>query len=130
MIRRPPRSTRTDTLFPYTTLFRSEQESGGREIVIGKSHINLEFRENNDWFDIHARVQFGEYEIPFLDLKNHILNRIREFELPDGKIAIIPDSWFSAYSNMYSLTADPKHPLKKHNIGLENRKTAVQVKNG
>src|SRR3546814_7485435 len=25
MIRRPPRSTRTDTLFPYTTLFRSAQ---------------------------------------------------------------------------------------------------------
>src|SRR3546814_20435318 len=25
MIRRPPRSTRTDTLFPYTTLFRSKQ---------------------------------------------------------------------------------------------------------
>src|SRR3546814_21138390 len=27
MIRRPPRSTRTDTLFPYTTLFRSHDES-------------------------------------------------------------------------------------------------------
>src|SRR3546814_3456704 len=27
MIRRPPRSTRTDTLFPYTTLFRSHLES-------------------------------------------------------------------------------------------------------
>src|SRR3546814_4866503 len=26
MIRRPPRSTRTDTLFPYTTLFRSETQ--------------------------------------------------------------------------------------------------------
>src|SRR3546814_14272721 len=26
MIRRPPRSTRTDTLFPYTTLFRSPRE--------------------------------------------------------------------------------------------------------
>src|SRR3546814_1935672 len=26
MIRRPPRSTRTDTLFPYTTLFRSESD--------------------------------------------------------------------------------------------------------
>src|SRR3546814_9947619 len=26
MIRRPPRSTRTDTLFPYTTLFRSRPE--------------------------------------------------------------------------------------------------------
>src|SRR3546814_15815780 len=32
MIRRPPRSTRTDTLFPYTTLFRSAVDgSGGRE---------------------------------------------------------------------------------------------------
>src|SRR3546814_13534644 len=32
MIRRPPRSTRTDTLFPYTTLFRSvaERRTGGR----------------------------------------------------------------------------------------------------
>src|SRR3546814_9743285 len=27
MIRQPPRSTRTDTLFPYTTLFRSEDET-------------------------------------------------------------------------------------------------------
>src|SRR3546814_14271396 len=30
MIRRPPRSTRTDTLFPYTTLFRSTCRSVGR----------------------------------------------------------------------------------------------------
>src|SRR3546814_14242748 len=30
MIRRPPRSTRTDTLFPYTTLFRSLGGIGGR----------------------------------------------------------------------------------------------------
>src|SRR3546814_16560734 len=35
MIRRPPRSTRTDTLFPYTTLFRSRVGSSGA----GKSTI-------------------------------------------------------------------------------------------
>src|SRR3546814_4965098 len=29
MIRRPPRSTRTDTLFPYTTLFRSVEREAG-----------------------------------------------------------------------------------------------------
>src|SRR3546814_6344470 len=34
MIRRPPRSTRTDTLFPYTTLFRSEREEIHRERVV------------------------------------------------------------------------------------------------
>src|SRR3546814_14817567 len=35
MIRRPPRSTRTDTLFPYTTLFRSPVSAGG---VAGHLH--------------------------------------------------------------------------------------------
>src|SRR3546814_7854973 len=30
MIRPPPRSTRTDTLFPYTTLFRSHDRTAGR----------------------------------------------------------------------------------------------------
>src|SRR3546814_12681668 len=34
MIRRPPRSTRTDTLFPYTTLFRSSQKR--KEQIINK----------------------------------------------------------------------------------------------
>src|SRR3546814_4373377 len=33
MIRRPPRSTRTDTLFPYTTLFRSELHNNGSDTV-------------------------------------------------------------------------------------------------
>src|SRR3546814_11014154 len=33
MIRRPPRSTRTDTLFPYTTLFRSQFQEGRAELL-------------------------------------------------------------------------------------------------
>src|SRR3546814_6196234 len=33
MIRRPPRSTRTDTLFPYTTLFRSIEHRPGNRIA-------------------------------------------------------------------------------------------------
>src|SRR3546814_12984090 len=37
MIRRPPRSTRTDTLFPYTTLFRSYG-------VDGAGHVNTDVR--------------------------------------------------------------------------------------
>src|SRR3546814_8549465 len=37
MIRRPPRSTRTDTLFPYTTLFRSAFETARRTSCTGKS---------------------------------------------------------------------------------------------
>src|SRR3546814_6273521 len=34
MIRRPPRSTRTDTLFPYTTLFRSSRMNVGQVLEV------------------------------------------------------------------------------------------------
>src|SRR3546814_14057127 len=41
MIRRPPRSTRTDTLFPYTTLFRSDADGGytGRTSKSPEAHV-------------------------------------------------------------------------------------------
>src|SRR3546814_11094528 len=42
MIRRPPRSTRTDTLFPYTTLFRSvgHHANGTMDARIKSTHDN------------------------------------------------------------------------------------------
>src|SRR3546814_17307090 len=39
MIRRPPRSTRTDTLFPYTTLFRSSPEGQPIEALPFKGRV-------------------------------------------------------------------------------------------
>src|SRR3546814_18293648 len=41
MIRRPPRSTRTDTLFPYTTLFRSliNMFHGGKTPLVGSDRL-------------------------------------------------------------------------------------------
>src|SRR3546814_12970058 len=52
MIRRPPRSTRTDTLFPYTTLFRSipvqdEPETVGRLYALGVRWMLLAYNRNN-----------------------------------------------------------------------------------
>src|SRR3546814_13659184 len=41
MIRRPPRSTRTDTLFPYTTLFRSGPRYPGRDIAVVLEEIQM-----------------------------------------------------------------------------------------
>src|SRR3546814_2975633 len=45
MIRRPPRSTRTDTLFPYTTLFRSRQ----RGVTAGRAATG--FAQPGAWPD-------------------------------------------------------------------------------
>src|SRR3546814_4399558 len=43
MIRRPPRSTRTDTLFPYTTLFRSILRAPveGQDNGVARDHLEI-----------------------------------------------------------------------------------------
>src|SRR3546814_6360666 len=47
MIRRPPRSTRTDTLLPYTTLFRSFAVAAGAELLRAASgNLSLRSRGN------------------------------------------------------------------------------------
>src|SRR3546814_13796394 len=48
MIRRPPRSTRTDTLFPYTTLFRSRPEWTGNRKSPGYNRDMAEQRDDDD----------------------------------------------------------------------------------
>src|SRR3546814_8646301 len=45
MIRRPTRATRTDTLFPYTTLFRALEDGGGDNIRIG--YVEGTFTQDN-----------------------------------------------------------------------------------
>src|SRR3546814_2162530 len=60
MIRRPPRSTRTDTLFPYTTLFRSvglqARDDLGRDVVL-------------DLLVVGGDVAARPVEIPLADLQ-------------------------------------------------------------
>src|SRR3546814_13915177 len=67
MIRRPPRSTRTDTLFPYTTLFRSaylaitEHGSGRYDIlwkqpVVGELVLPLRPHMSTGWLDRASRT--------------------------------------------------------------------------
>src|SRR3546814_10991286 len=42
MIRRPPRSTRTDTLFPYTTLFRSQEAVDAIRIAVRRASLRVD----------------------------------------------------------------------------------------
>src|SRR3546814_17727946 len=48
MIRRPPRATRTDTLFPYTTLFRSKV-LGGCSSTNGLLYVRGQREDYDDW---------------------------------------------------------------------------------
>jgi SNF2 family DNA or RNA helicase len=99
--------------------FSFEQDTSAKKYIIGSSKIDLDITEKNDWFDIEAIVQFGNFKIPFIQLKNHILNKKREFTLPNGEIAIIPEKWFSQYGNLLSFSeGENQLKLKKLHVGL------------
>src|SRR3546814_11702473 len=69
MIRRPPRSTRPDTLFPYTTLFRSARRGSNLTIIgatsgdTGSAAINaVAGREGVDIFMIHPSGRVSDVQ--------------------------------------------------------------------
>src|SRR3546814_6592698 len=68
MIRRPPRSTRTDTLFPYTTLFRSLLSAGVPAGVALKGSDLLEDRflraRRHFWPLTHREMGMLDYNGP------------------------------------------------------------------
>ena len=110
--------------------FVIEQPEGQKRYVFGSTRIDLEVKENNDWFDIHAVVYFGTYRIPFIQLKNHILNHKKEFTLPSGEIAVIPEKWFSQYGNLLHFSeggTDLK--LRRQHIGLVNELAEGELAN-
>lgn len=86
--------------------------------------LELEVKEGEDWFDIYAKVQFGEFQIPFIKLKRHILAGIREFELPNGEVAILPKEWFSEYGDIipFAKQEGQNLRLKKHHFQLLQQK--------
>src|SRR3546814_14140339 len=72
MIRRPPRATRTDTLFPYTTLFRSTEVAEAylkylytpeAQDIIGRNH----YRPNNPAAAAKYATQFPQLKLVTID---------------------------------------------------------------
>ena len=99
-----------------------QENPDSKKYFLGYSKLDIKIQEINDWFDIHARVQFGEFEIPFLQLRKYILSGIHEFTLPNGEIAVIPEAWFTQYSELF-VFSEPKEStdhaqLKMHHLTL------------
>src|SRR3546814_8062372 len=66
MIRRPPRSTRTDTLFPYTTLFRSlpgANQTANINLAAISVHALRVFRQFTSRLRFNLTFAFGKIKI-------------------------------------------------------------------
>jgi len=83
--------------------FELNSSESGSNYYLGEISMKQEISVKPDWFDIHIEVQIGDYHFPFFNFKKHIIKGNREFILPDGKIALLPEEWFEKYSELLTL---------------------------
>jgi SNF2 family DNA or RNA helicase len=79
------------------------QDGKVQSLTFEKPQIVLESKEMGDWFDIKAVVHIAGFVIPFLKFKRHILHGKRDFVLPNGAVAILPEAWFSDYRHLLEI---------------------------
>ena len=100
----------------------SQPDNRDKKYFVGKAVIELEVKEGIDWFDIHAKIHFGEYEISFKELRKLILKKKVEFKLPNGEIAIIPEAWLIKYGDLFAMSEthgiNEKPVLHKYHLNL------------
>ncbi|WNJ18644.1 SNF2-related protein [Pontibacter sp. G13] len=99
------------------------QSSERYQITLDRPEVVISTQESGDWFDIKAVVRIGAFEIPFIKFKQHILRNKREYLLPDGTVAILPDEWFSDYRHLMEVSDEPNGEvlrIKKYQAPLLN----------
>ncbi|WP_299758722.1 DEAD/DEAH box helicase [uncultured Pontibacter sp.] len=98
-----------------------QSQRNGKNYFIGDITLDVGITEKNDWFDIYGTVRFGEFTVPFIKLKNHILTKNNEYMLPNGQVAIIPEEWFTQYIELFAFAeGEEQLTLKKHHMALVN----------
>ena len=99
---------------------RVEQGKLEKKFYTGSQSLEIKTQTKGDWFDVYAVVRFGEFSIPFIQLKKYILNDIREFELPNGEVAVLPDEWFVRYKGLlpFGKAHGEKIQFEKHHLTL------------
>ena len=96
------------------------QDKLDKKYFTGFQDLEIQTQTKGDWFDVYALVHFGEFSIPFIKLKKFILSGIREFELPNGEIAILPEEWFARYGGLLPFGKQKGDSLQfeKHHFAL------------
>lgn len=93
-----------------------KQQFFDRKYHLDNVNVDIMVDDSNDWFDIRGTVQLGKFKIPFIHLRKNIIRNIREFELPDGTIAILPSEWFVRFKELFLFADSEKDILKLNKI--------------
>src|SRR3546814_2836559 len=101
MIRRPPRSTRTDTLFPYTTLFRSvgiederRRHADAERLLVDEAGAGAD-AEAGEWNDEAVEIHAPERPLAGVDHEQRSGRIVDRAAVAIGAERRLPEHWIA-----------------------------------
>ena len=82
----------------------------------GSIDLQMTLKEENDWFDIGGTIILDGCEIPFMKLRRNIIEHNREYVMPDGRIFVLPEEWFTAWSDVMAFGREKDQLLEVRKI--------------
>lgn len=102
-----PEKTITEWISTYRKMLQQSflltGNMGNTPYCLDEIRIEQSCDDEPDWFELHITVVIGNLRIPFSRFRKHILEEKREFLLPDGRMILLPEEWFSKYGNLLEL---------------------------
>ncbi|HNE28942.1 MAG TPA: DEAD/DEAH box helicase, partial [Saprospiraceae bacterium] len=84
-----------------------------KPLALLSAQLNLRAQAAGDWFDVHGRVEVGDFSFPFKALWHHLRRHERLYRLPDGTYFLIPEAWFARYAELAEAAQDgPEEGLR------------------
>jgi SNF2 family DNA or RNA helicase len=80
--------------------FEFSQSISKTTYYTGKIETIAQIGMKQDWFDVSCMVVFDNFKIPFGNFRNHILEGVREYMLPDHTVVILPEEWFAHFRDI------------------------------
>lgn len=88
-------------------------------------HIEQSCDNEVDWFELHITVVIGNLRIPFSRFRKHILEEKREYLLPDGRMILLPEEWFSKYANLLEMGIQTEKGIRLRHTFIGAVQTAL-----
>jgi len=97
-------------------MFELGHSESGSNYYLGEISLKQEINVQPDWFDIQIKVRIGDFSFPFFHFKRHIIKGEREFILPNGDIALLPEEWFEKYSELMALGTKEQESIRLQKV--------------
>lgn len=122
--------TITEWIYKHRTeLQQSFKLSGNMENIpycLDEIRIEQSCDTEPDWFELHITVIIGNLRIPFSRFRKHILQEKKEYLLPDGRMILLPEEWFSKYASLFEMGVQTDKGIRLKHAFIGAVETALE----